>query len=375
MQAKGKSKRQRHISTDEEKMVRALLAAFRHAGQPSFRSQRRVAAELGLTVPAVYSLLAKAFEKKLFHVLIDLPHEQQEVFRLEEAVRARFGLKKVLLVSGSSDILQELDPARRRELHTAVIRSMAVVVANYLDGIIGAVRPHGVVASPTGVALPFVLGVAWGRSMSLIARYLQTTPRPAASLHLKVVPIVGITAVLNAEPVEANIIAMSVAQAYGGVSEQLPCPAFVPTLEYGVVTQQDSIHQMIQGLRGCSVVLTSMGPIPDSSDDGSEITLSNDPALNAELLQAARRDGAIGEICYSLFNREGAEVRSDYRSIGLGFNGLRHIAGDKNRQVILVAGGDRRRFEPLKAALRARLASVLVSDTVTARFLVDEPLA
>ena len=37
-----------------------------------------------------------------------------------------------------------------------------------------------------------------------------------------------------------------------------------------------------------------------------------------------------------------------------------------------MTGGDRWRFEPLKVALRAGLASVLVSDTVTARYLVDE---
>jgi DNA-binding transcriptional regulator LsrR (DeoR family) len=164
------------------------------------------------------------------------------------------------------------------------------------------------------------------------------------------------------------------AELYGGVSEQLPCPAFVRSIEYDVVTQQQPIREMLRGLQACDLVLTSMGPIPDRSEDGSEITLSNDPVMNATLLQSARRDGAIGEICYSLFDRDGREVKSDYRAIGLGFAGLRRIAADPNRQAILVTGGDRRRFEPLRAALRAGLASVLVSDTVTARYLVDEPL-
>jgi len=38
----------------------------------------------------------------------------------------------------------------------------------------------------------------------------------------------------------------------------------------------------------------------------------------------------------------------------------------------LATGGDVKRFRPLKVALEAGLASVLVTDTVTARFLVDE---
>jgi DNA-binding transcriptional regulator LsrR (DeoR family) len=79
-----------------------------------------------------------------------------------------------------------------------------------------------------------------------------------------------------------------------------------------------------------------------------------------------------GEICGWLFDENGQEVKTDITAIGLGFKGLKAIAVDARRQVILVAGGDRRRFVPLRAALHARLASILVSDTITARFLVDE---
>lgn len=261
---------------------------------------------------------------------------------------------------------------RRRMVHTEVIHAMAGVVADHLDDLLAAAARDAAAASGGQEGEPIVVGVAWGRTMHLIAVHLLSTPRPMRFPALEVVPIVGITAVRNTEPIEANVIAMDIARAYGGVSEQLPSSAFVETIDYDVVRQQKPIRQMLRKLATCTVVITSMGPIPESPDGAAEITLSSDPDMNARLFQSARRDGAIAEICYWLVGRNGAEVRSDYAAIGLGFNGLRAIAAGKRRQVILVTGGDRRRFEPLKAALRAGLASVLVSDTVTARYLVGE---
>jgi DNA-binding transcriptional regulator LsrR (DeoR family) len=125
-------------------------------------------------------------------------------------------------------------------------------------------------------------------------------------------------------------------------------------------------------VRRVNVVVTSMGPILENPDDSSEMNLSNDPALNLQLIKEARNAGAIGEVCYWCFDRDGRKVETPYEAIGLGFDGLRRIAQDPARTVILVTGGDRRRFEPLRAALRAGLVSVLVSDTVTARYLVGE---
>ena len=51
-----------------------------------------------------------------------------------------------------------------------------------------------------------------------------------------------------------------------------------------------------------------------------------------------------------------------------------HTSGpDGRREVILIAGGDRRRIVPIKVALSAGLVSWLVTDTVTAKSLLDEP--
>jgi DNA-binding transcriptional regulator LsrR (DeoR family) len=289
------------------------------------------------------------------------PWEEIELAQLEETVRLRYGLRRVLLVPGVPDILEDLDVKQRRNVQTQVILSMARRVAEYLDALI---------AEAAAGRERFTLGVAWGRTMRLIAEHLRSTERVVHFTALEVVPIVGITCESTREPTEANVIAMRVAQAYQGRSSQLACPAFVPQSDVWIVTQRlEQVRRMLKKLTTCDAVITSMGPIPNDDKAAAEITLSSDPVLNEELFRAARTRNAVGEICFWLFNEQGGEVRTNHAAVGLGFAGLKHIATDPGRQVILVVGGDRRRFMPLRAALRARLASVLVSDTVTARYL------
>jgi DNA-binding transcriptional regulator LsrR (DeoR family) len=114
-----------------------------------------------------------------------------------------------------------------------------------------------------------------------------------------------------------------------------------------------------------------MGPVPEDPAV-LDITLSNDPAMSKRLAGEARQAGAIGEICYWGFTANGEEARTPHRAIGLGFDGLKHLAADAGRDVVLVCGGDRFRIEPLQTALRAGLANVLVTCTVTAAVLVGE---
>jgi DNA-binding transcriptional regulator LsrR (DeoR family) len=372
-----RKKKARGITQDEHLMKRVVLDTFWHDGKPSFRSAGQVAEALGevkgrlLRPQPVSAILHTAFEKKkLFSVQIHLPREQQEARQLEDAVRAQYGLRKVLLVPGHREIMNDLDRERRRSMHQAIIQAMAPCAAAVLDSLVTeAAKRQCAAASANQGFEPWRLGVAWGRTLHLIARHLLSTERAPQTPELEVVPIIGITSTRNTLGVEANVVAMDVARAYGGYSAQLPCPAFVPAVSYAVARQAPEVRQMLHTIGQCNAVITSMGPILEHGDD-TDMTLSNNPKLNADLVKAARSAGAIGEVCFCLFDRNGKEVRCSHRAIGLTFEGFRAIAHDSHRQVILVCGGDKRRLEPLKVALRAGLASVLVSDTVTARHLV-----
>lgn len=358
-----RTKKQRGITKDEKLMQRVALAKYPPHGDPPYRSDREVAEMLDINVQAVGELTKGAFEHHLISAVHHAPNEDIEQARLEDAVRLRYDLQRVLLVPGLEDMLDEkLDAKQRRGVQGYVIRSIARRVAEYVDALL---------AQAARERSAFTLGVAWGRTMRLIAEHLRSTHREVRFETLEVVPIVGITCESLREPTEANVIAMRFAEAYNGQSSQLACPAFMLQEDAWVTQRLAHVRRMLKKLPLCDAVITSMGPIPDDDNAAEEITLSSDPVLNAELFKAARTRAAIGEICYWLFNDDGHEVKTSHTAVGLGFTGLQKIAADRKRQVILVAGGDRRRFKPLRAALRARLASVLVSDTVTARHLVE----
>src|SRR3989442_1231244 len=139
--------------------------------------------------------------------------------RLEGAVRARYGLKKVLLVPGDPEILEDLDQQQRRSVQRQVLRSMAQRFAEHFDALLAAAAARQRAAVKAGrEAVPIVVGVAWGRTMHLLARHLLSTPRPLRLAELHVVPIVGITSALRADPVEANVVAMDFPRAYRGPS-------------------------------------------------------------------------------------------------------------------------------------------------------------
>jgi DNA-binding transcriptional regulator LsrR (DeoR family) len=260
-------------------------------------------------------------------------------------------------------MLRDLDVKQRRSVQTHVLRAMARRVAKHLDTLLSAAARE---------RETFTLGVAWGRSMRTIAEHLQNRQQRIHFRGLEVVPIVGITCESTREPIEANVIAMRFAVPYGGKSSQLACPAFVPGMDAWTVRRPKQVRRMLDKLSSCDAVITSMGPIPDDENGADEISLSADRALNNELFKVARTWNAVGEICGWLFDENGQEMKTSVTAIGLGFEGLQTIAADPQRQVILFAGGDRRRFKPLRAALRGGLASVLVSDTITARSLVGE---
>lgn len=359
-----RSKRRRGFTKDEQLMQRAALEKFPPDRHPPYRSDRAVAKKLGISSQSVCDLVRGAFEHRLVSPLHNLPVEEIQRTRLENALEQKYGLQRVRLVPGLPCMLGDLTVDERRNVQTQVIRSMARHVVEHVDGLL---------ANAAAERETFTLGVAWGRTMRLLVEQLLSTPRAVSFPGLEVVPIIGITCASLREPTQANVIAMRFAEAYQGHSSQLACPAFVPQNDVWIVTQRlEQVRRMLKKLPTCDAVLTSMGPIPDDDNAAEEITLSSERELNEELFKAARTWNAVGEICYWLFNEQGAEVKTNHTAVGLGFEGLRTIAANPDRQVILVAGGDRRRFKPLRAALRAKLASVLVSDTVTAQFLAEE---
>ena len=116
------------------------------------------------------------------------------------------------------------------------------------------------------------------------------------------------------------------------------------------------------------IVLTSIGPIPKNGAYSKEVDLVQDKIVDQKVINLAVRNGAIGAIGGILINEHGQEVLTRYRPVGLQYSDLVKIA--QRGQVVLVVGGDERRYPAIKAALGAGLCSVLITEPETAQELL-----
>ncbi len=88
--------------------------------------------------------------------------------------------------------------------------------------------------------------------------------------------------------------------------------------------------------------------------------------MNPSMLDALQEQGAVGSINLRYFDANGTLIQSafDERIIGLTLKEIKGI-----RRIIGVAGGSSKR-EAIKAALKGKLVNILVTDHVTAQYLL-----
>jgi DNA-binding transcriptional regulator LsrR (DeoR family) len=154
-------------------------------------------------------------------------------------------------------------------------------------------------------------------------------------------------------------------------------PAFVKRMvEAAIHKKNPQVKKVLDKAADCAVYVTGMGPVlapdPARADHTSTRLVNDDAMFSDKLARLAAQEGAVAEICYCLVDANGNEVEADYEAIGIGFKKLRAAAANRNKRVILVTGGDNRRFEPLRAILKARLANVLITDATTAQKLIEK---
>jgi len=95
--------------------------------------------------------------------------------------------------------------------------------------------------------------------------------------------------------------------------------------------------------------------------------LSNGNTLTAEEIADLKAHGVTGDIALQFFDADGHKVNHPIndRIVGTPLDKIKRI-----ERVIAVAGGVEKRFA-IRAALRGRLISVLVTDDHTAKWLLE----
>lgn len=311
--------------TGEEEARREMVAIARLYYEHGLTHQQ-IAAEKGLSRIKVTRLLAQARAAGVVEVTIS--GAEEPFSDLAEQVAERYALDRAWIspVDTPDERRTAIAGANCLEHHLSASRVVAVGLSSTLAAAGEALGTRGTVREEGGPGFAPMAG-GWG----------------------------GWQEGLN--PVE---LAAKLASHFGGRSYAFPAPLLAPSEEFAAVLQHLPEVEGALGLAASAdTLLFSVGGL-----DWGMSALQG--SIGAGERDELVRQGAVGDISGRFFNRSGGPVESsvDRRAIGMTLGQMRAVP------TRILLGHGQRKFEALQAALTSRMATVLCTDSVTARALL-----
>jgi len=303
-------------------LIRAAAVARRYYIDGA--SKVDIANEFGLSRFKVARLLEEARRSGLVRIDIAVPAEIDA--ELSDALRAAYGLHHAIVVTATGSTGADVRP------------HLAKVAAEYLTEIL---------------VDGDVLGFACSRTLNAMTLALTQLARCT---------VIQLTGALSGVNVEANSVELvrRVASLAGGPAYPIYAPLVVPdptTAE--VLRQQPEVAEVMARYRDITKAVVAVG----SWDPPDSLVRA---AMSDAEGEALRERGVHAEVCARLLDSEGQPVVTDLaeRVIAITPEQLREIP-----EVIAVAGGSNK-AGAIRAALRSKLVSSLVTDAGVARHLL-----
>ena len=292
-------------------------------------TQTEISQRLGLSTAKVNRLLQQAREQGYVTITIRTPFQQ--LFDLEDRLKAIFGLQEAIVIPAVGDTSRSL------------LNSLGTVAADFLlnrlrDGDVLAITP--------------------GTTVQVVAQSLDVT-RP---YRIEIVPILG--AIQGPIESDMNYLANHMAEKLNARAYQLHAPAFVETREdCEIVKSMGPVKDILEIARHASIALLGVGTVdPDASRFVQYTALSA-----AELKQIAEECGGVGEISAHVYDIEGRPCAKEYadRVIGLTLAEIQKIP-----YRIGVAASAAKSL-PIYGALRGGYLHALITDEEAARGVLE----
>ncbi|MFT9846177.1 sugar-binding transcriptional regulator [Aneurinibacillus sp. REN35] len=310
----------------EQDKLRKIIEAARLYYELDY-NQQEIAQKLGVSRPTVSRFLQQAKEEGIVRIEIIDPSDSLE--QLASTLEQKFNLKKVVLV--------------------AVPHDENALVAEYI-GKAGAEYLHEVVKDED------IIGVTWGTTLYHLAQALK--PKPVHGVQIVQLKGGISHAAINTH---ASEIVTLFGQAYGTTPHHLPLPAIVDHVVVKQAIEADRhIHKVLEMGKEANIAVFTVGGV---GADSLLLRLGYFTEEDLRLIKAS----AAGDICSRFFDKTGkiCSESLNNRTIGLGLDYLK-----EKEQAILVAGGAKK-VEGIRGALMGGYANVLVTDSFTARTLVE----
>ncbi len=291
-------------------------------------TQEDLAQHFGTSRSTISRLLKQAHDAGIVEIHVRARPDRAQ--KLEQALQARFGLKRLLCA------IDLFDPVNRR-------LNVASLVAAYLDKVL--------VDGNT-------VAVGMGRNVSAI------TEAPSLPLPRDVLFVSAIGgSVHGGEMVNADHIARRLAARFGGRSETLYAPAIVEdeTLRLALL-RNENIRQTLDRARGASMALLGVG---DMTEDSNMIRMG---WLSPREVARAQATGAIGDILGNDFiDIQGRPSRTIVagRVVGLTLKDLESI------EDVVVVASENTKAGILLGVLRAGVVDTLATTLSNAQAVLD----
>jgi DNA-binding transcriptional regulator LsrR (DeoR family) len=314
------------LTGDPKKLLYKLAKAYYEDGL----TQSQIGKRFGLSRIKVSRLLNQARDEKLVQITIVPPGDTNA--DLERALEAKYGLDEAVIVSPSSYdkavIATELGPAA------------AGCLMRCLQG-------------------NEVVSLSWGTTLLSVIDALPAKKWP----ELKVVQMMGGLGRPEAE-VHGTDIARRMAQILGARIRFLPAPGVVSSrMVRDALLGDPQISDTLALAAGADIALVGIGvPAADS------VVMQAGALVEGEVRQL-KVQHAVGDIALRFFDQDGLPIQHEIndRIIGLDLDQIKGIP-----RVIGVAGGAKK-LHVIRAALRGKFISVLVTDDWIAANLLDDP--
>jgi deoxyribonucleoside regulator len=249
---------------------------------------------------------------------------------LETSIEKEFGLKEVLVVS----------PAVEGE-----------------DGVKEALGMAGAEFLEQRISSGDTLGISWGSTVLEVGRQLK----PVKRKNITIVQLNGSMDV-GRYSTRAEYMVDLVAEAFGGQMVTCSAPMLVDRPEILVSLLSDSrVASALNIARQANVALFGVGNVSESSSPYKA------GYYDQKLLERARRDGAVGEICGRFYDSDGRSCSPnlDSRTLAVELENL------KQKALSIAVAGSPNKVNAIRGMLRGQFCNVLITDEITAKALLS----
>lgn len=295
--------------------------------------QADIAKSLGLSQARVSRLLSAAEENGIVKKIVVPP---TGIFSdVERAIESRFGLSQVHIVDGGGEPEEDL----KESLGTA------------LTAIFDVFPIEGKIIGLT----------SWSKSLRSFVSSIESSNRAKARYIVEMLGGVGDPALQH----KATNATEWLAKLTGATPLFLRVPGVVssPLMKKALLEIDSHAQSALDAFDQLDIALVGIG-----TSQPAESYRNGSNFFTDEQFQAARESGAVGEINLRFIDAGGVEVNLDFDDNVIG------IELDRLKKVPLRVGvaGGKSKHKAILAACRGGWINVLVTDTITASFLLDE---